>query len=228
MKRAIVLATTIVVGAGVAVSAALIGPDLVDYYRFERALDRQVEASQADGGPWPQLQETCFACHGPRGQSSNGQYPSLSGQPAEYLEAQLRDFASERRRSATMGPLARNLTEGQIKLMAAYYAGQAAAGGVDVETGAAIDKQGQLAIRAGSCQACHGEALLGKGRAPRLAGQAEIYLASQLAAFKTGERHDATGAMDGIAATLSDEDIPAVARHLAKIAPRRDDVRKPD
>ncbi|KWR75042.1 c-type cytochrome [Cupriavidus sp. IDO] len=216
MKRALVIVAAVagVVGLG---AAAFSGPDLLDYYRFDKALDSHLEASQAEGGAWPQLQESCFSCHGPRGQSRNGHYPALSGLPASYIEAQLRAFSSEQRHSPTMGPLARSLTEGQIKLLAAYYARQAPAGHTSAPASAALEERGRTAVQASSCQACHGDGLVGKDLAPRLAGQGEIYLANQLAAFKAGERRDPSGAMNGIAAALSNEDIPAVASYLSRI-----------
>lgn len=212
MKR-MMFATAAVVAA----AAAFLVPDLVDYHRFGTALDSQAQASQADGGPWPQFAETCFACHGPHGQSRNAEYPALAGQPAAYLAAQLRAFASGQRDNPTMGPLARNLTDEQIRSLAAYYARQASAARPDAMESAALEARGKALVQARSCQACHGEALTGKELAPRLAGQGEHYLAHQLAAFKSGKRHDATGAMDAIAATLPDEDIPAVARYLARM-----------
>ncbi|WP_454739217.1 c-type cytochrome [Cupriavidus necator] len=216
MKRVLVIAAVAAGVLGVA-AAAFSGPDLLDYYRFDKALNNHLEASQADGGAWPQLQESCFSCHGPRGQSRNGHYPALSGLPASYIEGQLRAFASEQRHSPTMGPLARSLTEGQIKLLAAYYARQAPAETASAPASAVLEERGKTAVQAHSCQACHGERLAGKDLAPRLAGQGEIYLANQLAAFKAGERRDPSGAMNGIAAALSNEDIPAVASYLSRI-----------
>ena len=219
MKRAMFATAAVVAGA-----AAFLVPDLVDYHRFGTALDNKAQASQTNGGPWPQFPETCFACHGPHGKSRNAEYPALAGQPAAYLELQLRAFASGQRDNPTMGPLARNLTDEQIRSLAAYYAGQAPAGNPDVVAGAALEGRGKAMVQARSCQACHGEALTGKDLAPRLAGQGEHYLAHQLAAFKSGKRHDATGAMDSIAATLSNEDIPAVARYLARMSPDRREI----
>ncbi|WP_367648448.1 c-type cytochrome [Burkholderia lata] len=197
----------------------LFGRDLYGYYRFGKALDREVDALKADAGPWPQPQETCFICHGPRGQSGNGGYPALSGQPAAYLEAQLRAFASDRRPDPTMGPLARGMDEQQMKLLAAYFARQAPVQNERIRVDAALATRGMAVVRARSCVACHGAGLTGNERAPRLAGQGEAYLADQLVAFRAGKRHDETGAMNGVAAALSDEDIRAVAHYLASIAP---------
>ena len=218
MKRAIV-----VVAAGVALGAlAIVGPELWAYHRFGQALERQVEASQAEGGAWPPLHETCFFCHGPQGQPANAQYPALAGQPAAYLEQQLRAFAGGQRRSATMAPLAGHLSDAQIRFIAAYYARQAPSTVGDAPADPMLEQRGAATVQARSCRACHGEALMGKDLAPRLAGQGESYLAKQLAAFKAGERHDPSGAMDGIAGTLAGDDITAVARYLARLPLRRD------
>ncbi|WP_436406905.1 c-type cytochrome [Burkholderia metallica] len=217
MKRAWIIGVVVV--AAVSAAGVLFGRDLYGYYRFGKALDREVDALRADAGPWPQPQETCFICHGPRGQSGNGRYPALSGQPAAYIEAQLRAFASDRRPDPYMGPLARGMDEQQMKLLAAYFARQAPAQNEKIRVDAALAARGTALVQARSCVACHGAGLTGNERAPRLAGQGEAYLADQLVAFRAGRRHDETGAMNGVAAALSDEDIRAVAHYLASIAP---------
>lgn len=45
------------------------------------------------------------------------------------------------------------------------------------------------------------------------------YLARQLAAFKAGLRRDATDGMNSVAATLRDDEMPAITRHLASLSP---------
>jgi len=61
--------------------------------------------------------------------------------------------------------------------------------------------------------------------APRLAGQAQAYLANQLTAFETGERRDSTGAMASVAAALSNGDIPAMAHYLSRLSPGHGDIK---
>ncbi|GAB3627964.1 cytochrome C signal peptide protein [Pandoraea terrae] len=218
MKRAMIIGAVIAVAATVG-AGAFYGRDYLDALRFEKAMNHIDETNKADAGSWPQPVETCFFCHGPRGQSLNSGYPALSGQPERYIAAQLRAFASDQRHNPYMGPLARDLDDGQIKALAAYFAKQTATKSEDVPADAELDKQGMSLVQARSCQACHGATLMGKDQAPRLAGQGEAYLANQLAAFKSGERHDLTGAMNGVATTLSQDDIGAVAHYLARISP---------
>src|SRR5262249_22007778 len=60
---------------------------------------------------------TCQACHGPNGNSVNGQWPSLAGQNAAYIEAQLRQFHNKTRvdPSGLMPPQAAALSEQDIE-----------------------------------------------------------------------------------------------------------------
>ncbi|KML55432.1 cytochrome C [Burkholderia cepacia] len=217
MKRAWIIGVVVV--AAVSAAGVLFGRDLYGYYRFGKALDGGADTLRVDAGPWPQPQETCFICHGPRGQSGNGGYPALSGQPAAYIEAQLRAFARDRRPDPYMGPLARGMDEKQMKLLAEYFARQAPVQNEKIRVDAALAARGMSVVQTRSCVACHGAGLTGNERAPRLAGQGEAYLADQLVGFRAGRRHDETGAMNGVAAALSDEDIRAVAHYLAGIAP---------
>ncbi|HEF5873166.1 TPA: c-type cytochrome [Burkholderia cenocepacia] len=218
MKRTWMIGAALVLAAGVA-AGVLYGPDLVDGMRYQKAMAAIGEADKGNGGAWPQPQETCFFCHGAHGQSQNAWYPSLSGQPATYIAAQLRAFATDQRRNAYMGPLSRELDDARIAALATYFARQAPARNEAVPADAALDKRGMALVAARSCSACHGAALTGKDPAPRLAGQGQLYLEAQLAAFRSGERHDPTGAMNALAATLSGDDTRAVAHYLAGLSP---------
>lgn len=218
MKRTWMIGTVLVI-AGVATAGTLYGPDLLDGMRYEKAMAAIGGADHANGGAWPQLQETCAFCHGTHGQSRNAWYPSLAGQPATYIAAQLRAFASDARRNAYMGPLARELDDAKIDALATYFARQAPERNEAVPADAALAQRGMALVTARGCQACHGAALTGKDHMPRLAGQGQHYLEAQLAAFRSGQRHDPTGAMNGVAATLSGDDTRAIAHYLAGLPP---------
>lgn len=218
MKRVMIIGLLLAVAGTIGVGA-LYGREYLDGMRFEAAMSELGEAETANAGPWPQPQETCFFCHGAHGQSRNAWYPALTGQPKAYVVVQLHAFADGERHNAYMAPLAKALTEEQINALADYFARQAPTRSEAVRVDAALQQRGLSLIRSRSCQACHGAALTGKDLVPRLSGQGEAYLASQLAAFKAGRRHDPSGAMNGVAATLSDEDVRALASYLASIAP---------
>lgn len=218
MKRTWMIGVALV-AVGVAAAGAAYGPDLLDGMRYEKAMSALRDADNANGGPWPQPQETCFFCHGTRGQSRNAAYPSLSGQPAAYLAAQLRAFATDTRRNAYMGPLSRALDDAQIDALATYFARQAPERNEAVPDDAALAQRGMALVAARGCQTCHGPALTGKDHMPRIAGQGQLYLEAQLAAFRSGQRRDPTGAMNGVAAALSGDDARAIAHYLAGLPP---------
>ncbi len=68
----------------------------------------------------------CAACHGPAGAGLPAQYPRLSGQFADYTEAQLKAFrAGERANDPAkmMRTIALKMTDPEIKAVADYAAG---------------------------------------------------------------------------------------------------------
>ena len=68
----------------------------------------------------------CAGCHGPAGAGLPAQFPRLSGQYAEYTEAQLKAFrAGERANDAEkmMRTIAGKLSDPEIKAVAEYAAG---------------------------------------------------------------------------------------------------------
>lgn len=218
MKRTIVIGA-IAVTTALAGSTVIYGPELLAGYRFMNAVDQHDADYQANGGAWPQLQDTCALCHGARGQPRDAQYAALAGLPTAYIESQLRAFAEGRRHSAQMSPLAANLTDEQITRLASYFALQKP-GVTEVTTkDDALQQQGQRVVVANGCAACHGEKLSGGPLAPRIAGQGQLYLTDQLKAFKVGQRKDPTQAMNAMAGALSDEDIKALSHYLANLVP---------
>lgn len=68
----------------------------------------------------------CAACHGPAGAGLPAQYPRLSGQFAEYTEAQLKGFRDGVRANdpnRMMQTIALKMTDPEIKAVADYAAG---------------------------------------------------------------------------------------------------------
>ncbi|AVR89299.1 c-type cytochrome [Thauera aromatica] len=68
----------------------------------------------------------CAACHGPAGAGMPAQYPRLSGQFAEYTEAQMkafRDGARQNDPNSMMRTVALKMTDPEIKAVADYAAG---------------------------------------------------------------------------------------------------------
>jgi cytochrome c553 len=99
------------------------------------------------------------------------------------------------------------LGRGTAAALVAGFLALSPALGADVKAGRA---------KALACQACHGLDGLSKvPDAPNIAGQTEAYLATQLRAFRSGERKNE--AMSVVAATLSDADIDNLAAYFAAI-----------
>jgi cytochrome c553 len=68
----------------------------------------------------------CAGCHGPAGEGMPAQYPRLSGQFADYLEAQLRLFRSGERANdpaKMMRMIAAKMSDAEIKAVSDYMAG---------------------------------------------------------------------------------------------------------
>ena len=66
---------------------------------------------------------TCIACHGANGISNSPIWPNLAGQKEQYIIKQLKDFRSGARKEPSMSPMAKPLTDADIKNLAAYYSG---------------------------------------------------------------------------------------------------------
>ena len=171
--------------------------------------------------------QTCAACHGADGNSVAAANPKIAGQIPEYLQKQLADFkargsAKPARESAIMNGMVANLSDADMKGLAAYYGGQAqkpaAASDKDLAAlGQKLWRGGDVAQGVPACAGCHGPAGAGiPAQFPRLSGQFPEYLAAQLSAFREGKRaNDANGVMRGVAAHMTDRQIRAVAEYAA-------------
>ena len=79
-------------------------------------------AVAADAAAGKAKAQMCVVCHGPIGLSSQPDAPNLAGQPAIYLDVQLRAFRSGERRQEVMTLMAKSLTDADIANLAAWYA----------------------------------------------------------------------------------------------------------
>ncbi len=64
----------------------------------------------------------CATCHGALGLSSIPNAPHLAGQPAIYIEEQLKQYRSGKRANEVMAVMAKPLTDKEIENLAAWYA----------------------------------------------------------------------------------------------------------
>lgn len=83
-------------------------------------------SAQADSPAKPDRLVVCAACHGENGVATQGMYPNLAGQQANYIEHALHAYKSGERKNAIMGPQAAGLTDAEIKQLAAWFSEQPA------------------------------------------------------------------------------------------------------
>jgi cytochrome c553 len=67
------------------------------------------------------LSASCAGCHGAQGISRNPLWPNLAGQQAGYLVKQLTAFRDGSRTDPMMTPMAKPLTDEDIRNLAAWY-----------------------------------------------------------------------------------------------------------
>ena len=64
---------------------------------------------------------TCAGCHGAQGVSNNPLWPNLAGQQQAYLVKQLQSFREGTRSDPMMSPMAKPLSDIEIRNLAAYF-----------------------------------------------------------------------------------------------------------
>src|SRR5574341_1755664 len=158
------------------------------------------------------VKQVCVACHAADGNSVAAANPKLAGQFPEYLHRQLTNFKAQggkkaERESAVMGAMVANLSDSDMRAVAAYYAMQklrpATAASKDLAAqGQKLWRGGNAANGVPACAGCHGPDGAGiPGQSPRLAGQYAEYVEAQLKLFRAGGRaNDPNGMMRGVAA----------------------------
>ena len=171
--------------------------------------------------------QVCAACHAGDGNSTAPANPKIAGQISEYLHKQLVDFKAQggkkpARESPIMTGMVANLSDADMKGLAAFYAGQqlkpAAAADKSLATlGQKLWRGGNAASGVPACAGCHGPAGAGMpAQYPRVAGQYAEYIAAQLKAFRDGTRaNDPNGMMRGVTARMTDREMRAVAEYAA-------------
>jgi cytochrome c553 len=160
--------------------------------------------------------QTCVACHGPFGNSTNPDYPRLAGQTARYLYLQLNDFKEGRRTDPRMSPIAANLSREDMLNLADYFAAQRPSPvpfkGDPGKVDAGRRKAAELL-----CTMCHLGGFSGQNEIPRVAGQHYAYIVKQLQDFRARRRTNDAGNMTSVSKNLSDEDIQDLANYIANL-----------
>lgn len=150
----------------------------------------------------------CRTCHGADGYARIPIAPHIGGEPAAYIRNQLTAFREGDREHEMMTVVAAGLSDQDIADLAAYYAAQTAT--AELQPGTDPAQAPEL------CVGCHGADGLSMAEdVPNLAGEATMYIDTQLKAFQRGKRvHEV---MSDIAAGLSDAEIRAAAEWYSDV-----------
>lgn len=155
--------------------------------------------------------QLCAACHGAKGVPADPKtIPVIWGQEQSYLMKQMRDFRNGERNSAIMSPIAKDLTEGDLRKIAAYFAAKT------WPTLRAPAKSSPPPKGIAQCQACHQPNFQGGMPAPRLAGLSYEYLVAAMRAFATEQRTNNLD-MPNFIRTLTERERNAIARYLSAL-----------
>jgi cytochrome c553 len=165
--------------------------------------------------------KSCAICHGQDGNSTTPQWPKIAGQHANYLEEQLIGFRSGVRIGKVMNEMAGELSDQDIKDLAAYFSQQTPVLG---ETDPKLLPHGRKVYRGGiaeaelpACMACHGpngQGNPGSGY-PLLSGQHAEYIYIALQGYADGLVEGKNSyMMTDIARRMTDRDMRAVATYV--------------
>ncbi len=220
------LTTAIMTGGVLAACVALAVQPSFDDLRRQQPI-------QGDAAAGATKATTCAACHGANGIAIAPTFPNLAGQSATYLYVQLRSYRDGTRDNAVMKPMAANLTDQDMRDLAAYFASlptKTATGSAQASRGQTLYHDGDPSLGVPACQGCHG----GDGRGPQpdatstapqppwstfpaLAAQDEPYVLDQLKAYRNGTRTGTSNdkVMQGVVHNLSDADMQALAAYVS-------------
>ena len=176
-------------------------------------------------------QQVCSNCHGVDGNSVSPNFPNLAAQTEPYVVEQLSSFRKHSRLDPAgfeyMWGLSRHLTDGQIKELAAYYAGQSVRTPAYPTANPALRDTGRQIFSGGvpgksipACETCHGPEGRGNQQFPRIAGQHADYLVKQLLVFQRTDQRPEGAIMKVIAHDLTPANIDAVASYLESLPVR--------
>lgn len=168
----------------------------------------------------------CAACHGKDGNGANPpnpEYPKIAGKSLEYLEKELTDFQSEKRKNTIMAGWVADLSAAEITALASFYAKQGNTPGAVknpklLEAGKKFYAEGNPERGVPGCAACHLPDGSGASTFAGLAGQHAAYLYQQLKRFASNERtNDAGMMMQSVATAMTDDEMRAVSEYIASM-----------
>jgi cytochrome c553 len=173
-------------------------------------------ATAAGAQPAQERLAPCLACHGANGQSDMPDVPSLGGQPAFYLMAQLVMFRERMRAVEPMTSMLQGVGDADLKAMADAIAKLPPPADATSPAEPARVEQARALIARNRCNICHQPNFSGIENVPRLAGQREDYLLKSLRGYKDNSRRGYDTQMADVVEPLSDTDFADLAHYLAR------------
>jgi cytochrome c553 len=157
----------------------------------------------------------CTPCHGPTG-ISYANSPNLAGQYAVAIYKQLHDYKFGVRTNAIMTPMARALSDTDMRQIAAYYSSlDKPPEGRLTNTPPPIVRFGAPMRNVAPCGSCHGD-IDHTLASPWIKGEPTAYLLQQLQAFATGARaNDINGQMRAMARGMTPGEMLAAAAYYS-------------
>jgi cytochrome c553 len=223
--------------AGLAASALLAAGGVAASPRYTDL--RNIEPIHGDAAAGAKKTTVCVSCHGVDGVSVAPTFPRLAGQREDYLYHRLFSFRHAGAKDpyysvSPMTSIAATLSDADMRDLAAYFASQTPrvpdAPAVTAQPGESLFLNGNPARGIPPCQGCHGVDADGPSRVsdqyaayPALRGQYPLYVAARLTHYRTGQPADTSNTfiMHGVAATLDDDSIQALANWLGSLPPRK-------
>ena len=155
------------------------------------------------------LAEPCLGCHGIEGNMTTYppyHVPRLGGQNPNYIVKALQGYAGDDRVHDGMHAQAADLTEQELKDIAAYFGGETA---VEADVEVTPPESGIYCV---SCHGVNGVSITTEF--PHLAGQHADYLNETIRQYLEGERSDIS--MNAFLNMLSDEQLNELSEFYAR------------
>jgi cytochrome c553 len=202
---------------------------------------RRIEPIHGDVTAGARKAAVCHACHGV-GAPVAPTFPRLAGQRPAYLYHRLVSFKSAGPKDpyysvSPMRSQVTNLTDTDMRDLAVYFAAQTPTTATVIPAPAAMANKGEVLYLAGDpargippCQGCHGADARGTSIVtgqyaayPALRAQSSMYLVARLTSFHKNLPEDTTNdfIMGGVAQTLDEESMQAIAGWLGSLTPER-------
>jgi cytochrome c553 len=163
-------------------------------------------------------QRSCVNCHRTDGTGAAPGIPQLGRQSAAYLVQSIKQYAAGARRHAVLKDMTPQLSDADIRNVAAFYSNlPAPVIELVAQPGPALYERGKAS--AAACAGCHGaDGNSTTAGTPSLAGQQPIFLLAALAEYHRGDR--STPALQAMLTRADTVELESLALYYASQSPK--------